>query len=206
MKTIWYLVIKELKTQENKIYALVPLPLIFFYGMLQPLFNVGAYSIMFFLMAYFFLLANNHKQLDYKFDWIIHSLPINKHEILLSKYLMVIVWFIISVLICNVIGIVYMILNHLELRFSSLTEISFSLSVLFLVSGMYYPLYYLLYKKFLYINVFMIIVFTITAPSILQSVPEFIIHSPVLLLLTSVGVFIVSYWPSYLLFIRTKLV
>lgn len=204
MRTVWHLVKKEFKTQEKIIYALAPLPLIFFYSILQPLFNVGAYTIIIFLTAYFFLVANNHKQLNYKFDLIIQSLPINKHEILLAKYVMVIVWFVTSILICNVVGIIYTMLNHMELRISSLEELSVSLSILLFVSGIYYPLYYLLHRKILFINTFMLTIFVISGPTIVQIVPKFISQSPILLLLISIGTFVVSYWPTYLLVSRIK--
>lgn len=80
--------------------------------MLQPIWNAGVYTKVIVLMACFILLANNHKQLDHKFDRIIYSLPVTKHGLLLSKYAMVVVWYILSALICNAAGAVYVLINQ----------------------------------------------------------------------------------------------
>jgi len=205
MKTIWKLIWKDLKTQDFKLFLLLPLPLIFFYAMLQPVWQAGAYTIVIVLMTYFLLAGNNHKQLDYKFDWIIHSLPVTRYEMLLSKYAMVIVWYILSAIICNAIGAVYMLYNQMGIRLSSLMELGLSLSVILLISGIYYPLYYLLDKKFLYVNIFLFTAMLFAGPSIARGIPEIIVRFPLLLLPISVAIFALSYRVSFLIFNRTRI-
>jgi hypothetical protein len=204
MKTVWHLVMKELKTQDIRLFLLLPLPLIFFYAMLQPIFQTGAYTIVIVLMTYFLLAGNNHKQLDYKFDRIILSLPVTRHEMLLSKYAMVIVWYILAAIICNAIGTVYMLYYQMDIRLSSPMELALSLSAVLLIAGIYYPLYYLFDRKFLYINIFLFTVMFVAGPSISRSVPEIVVRFPLMLLPISVAVFALSFWFSFLIFQRAR--
>lgn len=207
MSTIWHLVLKEFQTQDKKFYIIFPLPLIFLYAGIRSSINIEFYAGMIFLMAYFLLLGNNHKQLDNNSsDPIIHSLPVTKHKILLAKYIIVIVWFIISVVFCNAVGVIYALYKGLDIELSSPTEIFFSFTILLLIAGIYYPLYYLFNKRFVYIHIFMITSIIVAGPVFLENASKITTQLPLLLLLISISVFSLSYWPSYLIFTRRKLI
>lgn len=74
-------------------------------------FNYSAYKLII-LMVYLNTmgtLTNNDKE-----DYLIHSLPVNKYEVVLAKYVLVFILFVISILFISIISLVFKGLNLVE--------------------------------------------------------------------------------------------
>ncbi|OUM97535.1 MAG: hypothetical protein A9Z00_09715 [Thermobacillus sp. ZCTH02-B1] len=108
MQRVWRLILRELRTQDWRIWLVLPLPLIVFFGPVETLLGAlpgaGPYAAAIVLTAYFVMLANNHRELVRKPDREPEDRPSAGHEALVAKYAMTFIWFILAAFACNVVG------------------------------------------------------------------------------------------------------
>jgi hypothetical protein len=195
MRQVWRLILRELGTQDWRIWIVLPLPLIVFFRPVETLLGAGPYAAAIALTAYFVMLANNHRKLVRKPDRGPEDRPPAGHKELLAKYAMTFIWFLLAAFACNAAGAAPVLFGQTDVRLSSPEELAVSLSVLLLAAGICLPLHILLKEKFIMVNVGLLAVLSVYGPSALPDVPA---GSPLPMLALGLAALALSYWPAYL--------
>lgn len=146
-----------------------------------------AYSYAVFMLVYISVIDNNYHDIKNKSDVILNSFPINRGDIVKSKYFIVFIYIIIYSLFMGITNRIFMPLIY---NGESQLEILWSLLIITTISLIFYSVYYPLYFKsedglMTFNQVFRIII--ILLPSVIGRYSKQLPMGKVLNFLTKIG-------------------
>ena len=202
MEKVWRLMLQEWRTQDWKMWILVPIPLLLFVGLLHSRLGVSPYAAAIAMMAFFIMQGNLYRQVVRKPG---HASArrepdggsASKREALLAKYAMAFVWFMLAAIVCNFAWTVYRLLWGEDFRLPGPEELTAALAALLAAAGIAFPLQYWLRERSYAAICMLFIAFLHASPDIARAVPDVLIHSPLLSLMAGAAVFALSWWPTY---------
>ena len=204
MGAVWRFMLRDLRTQDWKIWLLVPVPLLLFVGLLSARLETSPHAIAIALTAFFIMQANLHRQTARKEGHGSAGLPAAGREALLAKYAMAIVWFMLAAIVCNAARIAYALYQGDGFRLSGPEELAGALAALLAAAGISLPLHCWLRERASTLISFLFVVSVWCASDIARAVPDALVRTPLLPLAAGAAVFALSWWPAYRGFRRTR--
>ncbi|WP_025029037.1 ABC-2 transporter permease, partial [Caldalkalibacillus mannanilyticus] len=140
MKNIVSLLLKDIYIQEYKGYIILLLPITFFYFLLNSMVPLANQSLLVILTTYFLIIMVNQNETNKLNHLFLNSLPTTRAEIVLAKYVSVIVWFTIAVFLCNVFTFaLHFTTTDTTYSIISINELLFAFGVILILASIYYP-------------------------------------------------------------------
>ncbi|MCY6370886.1 ABC-2 transporter permease [Clostridium ganghwense] len=160
------LILKDVTvTKKTNIILVVYAVILSVIGLKMPEASGFLYIMSIFMIAYITILTANSYDEKYKFHISLNSLPINKKDIVLSKYLSLVVYVIFySMVVILLTNILYSLGFKSSGRAATIWDLIVSFNILGIFYSIYYPLYYKFEGSKLRIFSFILYILVIVSP------------------------------------------